>query len=65
MKKKVIALLLLFALILSGCASGEPETEEREIAPPETPVIRLALNDSGHILTAVAESQGFLADEGV
>ncbi|MBR3001186.1 MAG: ABC transporter substrate-binding protein [Oscillospiraceae bacterium] len=65
MKKKVIALLLLFALILSGCASGEPETEKREIAPPETPVIRLALNGSGHILTAVAESQGFLADEGI
>ena len=63
--KKVIGLLLLFALLLTGCASNEGNQSEGVSEPLETTVVRLALNDSGHILTAVAESQGFLKDEGL
>ncbi len=57
--------MLLIALVMSGCAAGKKDHDESSDTEPETKVVRLALNDSGHILNAVAEAQGFLEDEGI
>ena len=50
-------------MILCGCTPADNQPEEDET--PEKTVIRLALNNSGHILNSIAESQGYLRDEGI
>jgi len=61
--KKILIMLMAALLLVSGCASNEDKQEEKE--PLETTVIRLALNDSGHILNSIADAQGYLAEEGL
>ena len=64
MKKFVLFILML--LIIVGCnidQNHREETEENE--KPETTVVRLAQNDSGHILNFIAEEMGYLAEEGI
>ena len=61
--KKILIMLMAALLLVSGCANNEEKQEEKE--PLETTVIRLALNDSGHILNSIAEAQGYLAEEGL
>lgn len=64
--KKLILMLLAMLLLLAGCSGRDEKDEEqpdREL--PETEVVRLALNDSGHILNSIAESQGYLEEEGI
>ena len=64
--KKCIALIIIFILMLEGCAfSGSPSPEDERTDAPETTVIRLALNDAGHIFNSIAVAQGFLAEEGI
>lgn len=60
----------LLCTVLTGCYSIGPKQEtaaEDTIVfdPPEQEVVRLALNDSGHILNAIAMEQGYLEDEGI
>ena len=62
--KKAITLLIVCLLFLSGCSNGGNKDNEKDETPEKT-VIRLALNSSGHILNSIAESQGYLADEGI
>ncbi len=66
MKKMKWILIFFCFLLLTGCASGTvQETESNDISVPETTVIRMASNQSGHILNLIAEEQGYLADEGI
>ena len=62
--KKCIILMISCLLILAGCSgnNGKKEEQKEEL---ETTVIRLAVNSSGHILNYIAESQGYLKDEGI
>ncbi len=64
MKKNMLVLLALI-LLLAGCAGNNDKEEKVEPEIPETTVIRLALNDSGHILNFIAEDQGYLEEEGI
>ncbi|MBQ3376116.1 MAG: ABC transporter substrate-binding protein [Erysipelotrichaceae bacterium] len=61
--KKTLILLIVSLMILCGCTPADNQPEEDET--PEKTVIRLALNNSGHILNSIAESQGYLRDEGI
>ncbi|MBR2746098.1 MAG: ABC transporter substrate-binding protein [Erysipelotrichaceae bacterium] len=63
--KKIILVLLALILLLAGCAGNNDKEEKVEPGVPETAVIRLALNDSGHILNFIAENQGYLEEEGI
>lgn len=63
--KKIILALLALLLLLAGCASNNDKEYEVEPEILETTVIRLALNDSGHILNFIAENQGYLEEEGI
>ena len=62
--KKLSILLLASIVLLSGCGSKNSSNTENKDAP-ETTVVRLALNDSGHILNSIADAQGYLAEEGI
>ena len=56
------------ALAATGCASGSSSSEESTDAAEETaePVtIRLGTTNDGHIFNAIADAQGYLADENV
>ena len=65
-----LAALLSAALLLSGCGaqSAEKAAAEADLTP-ETDVVRLAysveLSSNGHVFNAIAEQQGYLADEGI
>lgn len=61
--KKILILLIVSLMILCGCTPADNRPEEDET--PEKTVIRLALSNSGHILNSIAESQGYLRDEGI
>ncbi|MBQ6488888.1 MAG: ABC transporter substrate-binding protein [Solobacterium sp.] len=68
--KKTMIMAVLACSVLTGCVrlNVPPETEVTDTIrfdPPEQTVIRLALNDSGHILNAIAEDKGYLRDEGI
>ncbi|MBR2700907.1 MAG: ABC transporter substrate-binding protein [Erysipelotrichaceae bacterium] len=63
--KKIMLVLLALILFLAGCAGNNDKEEKVEPGIPETAVIRLALNDSGHILNFIAENQGYLEEEGI
>ena len=63
MKRKSIAAFLCWAL-MTGCTPAQSD-EPVPSAAPETETVRLALNASGHILTAIAEQQGYFEDEGI
>ncbi|MBE6115229.1 MAG: ABC transporter substrate-binding protein [Erysipelotrichaceae bacterium] len=63
--KKIMLVLLALILLLAGCAGNNDKEEKVEPGIPETAVIRLALNDSGHILNFIAENQGYLEEEGI
>lgn len=63
--KKIILVLLALILLLAGCTGNNDKEEKVEPGIPETAVIRLALNDSGHILNFIAENQGYLEEEGI
>ena len=64
-----LLVLLTAALLLSGCGRSAPSKAPAETLKPETEVIRLAyteeLSSNGHIFNAIAEQQGYLADEGI
>ena len=62
--KKILITLLVCLLVLCGC-SGNNKKEEEVDETPETTVVRLALNASGHILNSIAEAQGYLREEGI
>lgn len=64
--KKCLAIIIICIFLLEGCAfsPGRQNGDEGQDAP-ETTVIRLALNDSGHIFNSIAFAQGFLAQEGI
>ena len=65
MKKSFIAIIVCI-LLLAGCApSTVEETDDADVLVPETNVVRMALNPSGHILNLIAEEQGYLKDEGI
>ena len=65
MYKHTLILLLILSL-LCGCSGGSSgAVSSKESAKPESAVVRLALNDSGHILSAIADKQGYYADEGI
>ncbi len=71
MRKRIgITAALICSMLFSGCA-GQAESDKTSATPsvepsvPETTVVRLALTSSGHILNAIAEEQGYLADEGI
>ena len=65
--KKLILLMITVMLILSGCSYDiDPDKKDdgkKDI--PETTVVRMALNDAGHIFNSIAESQGYLEEEGI
>ncbi len=62
--KKTLIVRLCSLLLLGGCkASGNNTVPEPEV--PETTVIRLARGTHGHVLNAIAESQGYLKEEGI
>ena len=66
--KKAAAMMLIFCLmLLCACSGSEDDGGEKDAgtAVPETRVIHLALNDAGHIFNSIAESQGYLAEEGI
>ena len=63
--KKTLILMIVCLLFLSGCSNNNDDKEEKQHDPPEKTVIRLALNDSGHILNSIAESQKYLEEEGI
>lgn len=64
--KKNLIILLICLLLMNGCGSKNNNNDNTgKSDPPETTVIHLALNDAGHILNSIAESQGYLADEGI
>ena len=63
--KKTVLCLLAALLLLGGCGNNKNKDDDKEKDVPESRVIRLALNESGHILNFIAESQGYLADEGI
>ena len=68
MKKRLLALLMCMALMISAlaaCSSGDSGSSDSGEAPAETVTVRLAKTASGHIYNAIAEEQGYLADEGV
>ncbi|MBQ1305021.1 MAG: ABC transporter substrate-binding protein [Erysipelotrichales bacterium] len=62
--KKLLPLLIVCLLCLNGCSSGETNPDDTP-SGPEKRVVRLALNSAGHILTFIADSRGFLKDEGI
>lgn len=49
----------------SGDTTSEPTKESSDVLDSSNNTIRLALSTSGHIFNAVAEDQGYLADEGI
>ena len=55
---------LVCAVLIAGCTSA-PDADPVPSSVPETKTVRLALNPSGHILSSIAQEQGFLADEGI
>ena len=65
--KKIMLLMITIMLVLSGCSYDvlPDDKEEKRKDLPETTVIRMALNESGHILNSIAESQGYLEEEGI
>ena len=63
--KRYIILFIICLLLLGGCNSGNQNKNDDKADAPETTVVRLALNESGHILNSIAESQGYLAEEGI
>lgn len=70
MKKTRLIIAALSCFVLTGCIRIRPEqetagTDTIVFDPPEQEVVRLALNNSGHILNAIAEEQGYLRDEGI
>ncbi len=54
---------LVCSALLAACSSGQ-NTDEND-GRPETTVVRLAWHTDGHIFNAIAEEQGYLADEGI
>ncbi len=64
--KRIIALFLMLLVLLTGCAGKDGNGgEDREDEKPETAVVRLAYNSSGHILNFIAEAMGYLEEEGI
>ena len=63
MKKILIALSVL--LLLVGCSAGGRNNSEEDKEKPELSVIKLAVNDSGHILNYIADAMGYLQEEGI
>ena len=63
--KKAFILLVICLLVLSGCSPQNNPDNTGKDETPETTVVRLALNDSGHILNFIAENQGYLQEEGI
>jgi len=63
MKKILIALSVL--LLLVGCSAGSRNNSEEDKEKPELSVIKLAVNDSGHILNYIADAMGYLQEEGI
>ena len=64
MRKRILALILCLGMLI-GCAHGNSADQNSDQQKPETTVVRLALNSSGHILNAIAENQGYLQEEGI
>lgn len=61
-----IVLCLAMALSLAACASDStPAGADEPEQPKDLGVIRLAMPPEGHIFNVIAETQGYLADEGV
>ena len=68
--KKSLIMAVLACSVLTGCVRlAIPEetapADTISFGTPEQTVVRLALNDSGHILNAIAEEKGYLSDEGI
>ena len=68
--KKNLIITALACSVLTGCVRIEvpEETDAADtisFEQPEQTVIRLARNDAGHILNAIAEEKGYLRDEGI
>ena len=65
----LILCLLLLAMLFAGCSpdKGEkaPEESEADENALETDIVRMAMPANGHVLNAIAEKQGYLADEGL
>ena len=56
--------------VTGSAGNKNPETEESTVqadadALPEKKVIRLAYSPGGHVLNAIAQKQGYLAEEGI
>ena len=62
-----LALLMSAVLIMmTACAGRSSEGDgSGQSEPPEVATVRLAYYSGGHILNAIAEDQGYLADEGI
>ena len=65
MKKRTIMLFFVCFLLFLGCAANPVQEPDEIASEPETKVIRMALNPSGHILNLIADEQGYLDDEGI
>ena len=60
----IAAVLLSSVLTVSGCTE-KPKEDIPEETPREMITVRLADHPNGHVLTAIAEAQGYLKDEGI
>ena len=77
MKKRILAILLMTAMLIgmiAGCGSEKQETTDAEVKNdtsetdaevPETSVVRWNSGTSGNVLLTIAEEKGYLEDEGI
>lgn len=65
MMKRILALILCGVLLLACSHETDGAGEKDSSELPEKKIIWMALNDSGHILNAIAENQGYFEDEGI
>ena len=62
----LITICLVLAVAAFTACSVIPDIGgDDEAGKPETEVVRLAVFNYGHMLNAIAESQGFLEEEGI
>ncbi len=64
-RKAALACLVLLTACTSASDKSSVTEEDEASRAPETTVVRLALNSSGHIMNAIAEAQGYLEEEGI